>query len=445
MARSLFSACLLSILFLFSPLLKAEEQAPLPTHWTVQEAVGFALAHNPDARAAIERIQAADADIQSAKAAFYPQVGLNAEYNRTNNPMYSFGNILNQGQFSDSIDFNNPGTTDALQAKAIIQYRLYNGGRDQAGLKAAEHQQQTVQFEEKAIRSRLGYEVIRAYYTILQAEETLQARTSALDSIGASLAVAQARYQEGSLLKEDLLNLEVQQSRAQEQLIQARHGLSLAQRGFLHLLGIRGTAVSLDVAGSQKQEIPLERDIDNRAELAGMNAMVKAREAQLRQARSGNYPTMDAFGSYQVEKGLELDDGSGNSWTTGVRLNYSLFDGQQTSAAASRAQAQLAETREQQRKLELAFHFEVEQAVLALNQEEERLKVTAKMVESATESAHLARSRFKEGVLLAADLIDTENRLTDARVSHALAASSRKIAIADLRRAVGLCQFNQEK
>jgi outer membrane protein TolC len=95
--------------------------------------------------------------------------------------------------------------------------------------------------------------------------------------------------------------------------------------------------------------------------------------------------------------------------------------------------------------MELAFNLEMEQATLALHQEDERLKVTAKMVASATESARLARLRFKEGVLLASELIDTENRLTDARVSHAHAATSRTIAIADLRRAVGLAQFNQGK
>jgi outer membrane protein TolC len=75
-----------------------------------------------------------------------------------------------------------------------------------------------------------------------------------------------------------------------------------------------------------------------------------------------------------------------------------------------------------------------------LQQEEERLLVTERMVASASESARLARARFKEGVVLASDLIDTENRLTDSLVSHALAKTAREIAVADLRRAVGLPQ-----
>lgn len=415
-----------------------------PTRWSVREAVRYAMDHNPDVRAAVERIGAADADIKAAKAAFYPQLGVSAEYSRTNNPMYSFGNILNQGMFTNSIDFNDPGTTDTLQTKATLHYRLYNGGHDEAALAAANERGKAAEHERAAVRLRLAFEVVRAYCTIVQAAETVRARQSALDAVEASLAVARARFEEGSLLKEDLLNLEVQQSRAQEQLIQAQHGEQLAQRGLLHLLGRTGNSMQLDPKPGPDQEIPVERDIRNRPELIGMTAVVKASEALVRQARSGSYPTADAFGSYQVDKGTELDEGSGNSWTAGVRLNYTLFDGQRATAAAQRAEAQLREARERQRKMELAFNLEKEQAVLALNQEEERLKVTGKMVESATESARLARLRFKEGVLLASELIDTENRLTDARLSHSLATASRKIAIADLRRAVGLPQFEEQ-
>ena len=436
---------LLVLSLLLPPTHAFADPPPLPSRWTLQEAVRFALQHNPDAKATMERIHAAEADIRMAKASFYPQLGLSTEYSRTNNPMYSFGNILNQGQFSDTIDFNNPGLTDTLQTKATLQYRLYNGGHDQAAVEAADQRSQATQQEQTAIRSRLGFEVVRAFYTIIQAGDTVQARTAAIESITASSTVAKARYQEGSLLQEDLLNLEVQQSRAQEQLIQAQHGLSLAQRGFLHLLGIPRGEVALDAEASLVQDIPVERDIRNRPELAGMAAMIKAREAQVRQAGAGNLPSADAFGSYQIDKGTEPGDGSGNSWITGVRVNYTLFNGQQTTAAIERAEAQLAEAKEQQRKIELACNLEIEQAALALHQEEERIKVTAKMVAAATESARLARVRFKEGVLLAAALIDTENRLTDARISHALATAARRIAIADLRRAVGLSQFNQGK
>ncbi|MDD2466057.1 MAG: TolC family protein [Desulfobulbus sp.] len=417
----------------------------LPTKWSVQSAVSYALAHNPDTRAAVERISAAEADLKAARSALYPQVGMAVEYNRTNNPMYSFGNILNQGMFTNSIDFNNPGTTDTLQTKGIIQYRLYNGGRDVAGVDAAENRGQASILENDAVRLQLEYNVVRAFCSIIQAGEVVLARQSALEAISASLAVARARFDEGSLLQEEVLNLEVQQSRSEEQLIQAKHSLSLAQRGFLRLLGLQGDMVNLDPQASPTQTIPAEPKISQRPELKAMGAQIKTLEAMARQARGGHAPTADLFGSYQVDKGTELDEGSGNSWTTGIRLNYTLFNGGRTSAEVERAEAQLREARERLHNLELAFSLEMEQALLALTQEEARLKVTQKMVASARESARLSRLRFKEGIVLSSELIDTENRLTDALVSHSLANASRKIALADLRRSVGLHQFTEGK
>ena len=412
-----------------------------PTKWSVPTAIAQALAHNPDAGAAAERMRATEADIKIAQSAFYPQIDLGGEYSRTNNAMYSFGNILNQGMFSNTIDFNDPGTTDTLQAKATVQYRLYNGGRDRAMLEAADSRTQASEQEGAAIRCQLEFAVVRAFCTIVQAGEVVAARQSALEAISVSRAVAQARFEEGSLLKEEVLNLEVQQSRAQEQLIQAQHSLSLAQRGFLRLLDLPGATVSLDPLATPAQEIPAIPDINGRAELKAITAQVKAMEALVRQARGGYQPTADLFGSYQVEKGTTLDEGSGNSWTGGVRLNYPLFNGGRTNAEVEGAEARLREARERQRNLELAFDLEKEQATLALHQEDERLKLTGKMVESAKESARLARLRFKEGVLLSSELIDTENRLTDALLSHTLATAARRIAIADLRRCAGLHQF----
>ena len=115
------------ILFtVFSPhLLWAQPQSSPPV-WTVQEAVQFALEHNPDALTAQARISAADADIRAARAAFYPQLGVSGEYSRTDNPMYSFGNILTQGLFTSDIDFNDPGTTDTL----ALARELYPGKRN---------------------------------------------------------------------------------------------------------------------------------------------------------------------------------------------------------------------------------------------------------------------------------------------------------------------------
>ncbi len=186
------------LLLLATPITAQETTAPSPPRtWTIQQAVHFGLKNNPDTRAAQRRIEFAQASIKQARAAFYPSLDISGEYVRTNNPMYSFGNILNQGVFSNAIDFNNPGVTDDLQLKAILAYRLYNGGRDQHGLNIARLQKEITEREKQALFSTLGFEVVRTFYTILQAEETVQTRKAIINSLNASIKVAQARLNAG--------------------------------------------------------------------------------------------------------------------------------------------------------------------------------------------------------------------------------------------------------
>jgi outer membrane protein TolC len=94
------------------------------------------------------------------------------------------------------------------------------------------------------------------------------------------------------------------------------------------------------------------------------------------------------------------------------------------------------------KKIELALNLEVQQALLDYEQAKERLLVTEKMVGVAAEVTRLSRARFKEGVILASELIDLEMRLSDAHASHLAAKAGYRVAIANLRRATGLEQFS---
>ena len=128
----------------------------------------------------------------------------------------------------------------------------------------------------------------------------------------------------------------------------------------------------------------------------------------------------------------------------GVNLSFKLFDGYQSGAEIALSEARLGALRAQQKQLELALGLEVTQAQLALAVARQRQQVTQKNLEQAVESENLSQARFRAGVLLISELIDSENRLTDARVRHALASSAVQIAIADLRRAAGLPQYAED-
>lgn len=421
----------------------ATDQIPTPpSAWSAHEAVRFALANNPDSKVGMQRLIAAQAAIDLERSSQLPQVTLSSQYSQTNAPMYSFGNILNQGEFSQTINFNEPGRTDSLSGAVQLGYRLYNGGRDKAGVQAATAQAAATQMDLSSIHTRLAFEVVKAFHSITQAEGIVQAQKAAVEAGAASLDVAKARHDAGVLLLDSVLDLEVQQSRARENLIQARHTLSLAKKIFLTLLGIsEGPTDIIPEASCDIQVLPSALSEEGRYELKNIDAMIEAAQARIRQAKAGGYPAVDGFAGYTLEHGT-ITGGSGDSWQAGVKLQYPLFDGHRTDSEVTRATAQLAELREQRNKMKLAISLEVEQARLALRETEERLKVNEKTVSQAQESAGINRARFGEGVVLSSDLIAAENRLTESTIRRTVTQTARRVAIADLRRALGLPQFD---
>ena len=420
------------------------KQLQVPKVWTAENAVAFAITSNPDNFIAQKRIEEAQATAAMAKATDYPLVNLSAEYAQTNTPMYSFGNILNQGAFDNTIDFNDPGRTDNLNLKAEIAYRLYNGGRDRAEIEAAEAATDISRSNLVAVHQRLGFEVIKTFQAIIQAEEMVKVRQAALEAITASLNVGKARYDAGDLLREDLLNLDLQQSRASEDLILSQHNLELTKRSFLNLLGLHVGEVTLSNDNATPQQIPDSIDFQNRQELIQLRGLELVSLAQLKKAEGDGLPTVDAFASYQIDGGLVLEE-AGDSWMAGVKMNYNLFDGKRTSSTVAKMRARLLEIQGLIKKTELALNLQIQQAELDYQQAEKRLSVTEKMVSVAEEGTRLRRARFVEGVILASDLIDFEMRLSDAQARQLTARARYQVAIANLRRVAGLEQFPNAK
>jgi len=426
-----------------APIASSETQPSsleIPGKWSLAQAVEYALQKNPEIHIALERIASSQAMANVALSANRPAVTLGSEYSQTNNPMYSFGNILNQGAFNTSIDFNDPGRTDNLALQAMLQYRLYDGGKANAEIEKAEATKRAAESQLGAVHQQLAYEVVRSYYSIRQAEEMVEVRKAAVAAIEASLAVGKARFEEGDLLKEDLLNLELQQARERENSIRSRDDFDLACKIFWNLLGLHSGAKGALPEVEEIQEVPEKFSHSARKELEVIRDRIAAAEAALAGARSSEKPVIDSYASYQYEYGTVLGE-SGDSWQAGVRLNYSLYNGNRTEAEISEANARLAEMQAMQAKIDLALDLELQQAEINYKQTLERLQLTAKMVEVAEESAKLSRTRFQEGVILASDLIDTEMRLTDARARRASAKAENRIAIANLRRATGAGQF----
>lgn len=410
--------------------------------WTLERALGQALAHNPDIKLAQHRITAAQAEVDQANAAFWPKVQFQSSYLRTDNPMMTFGSILNQRAYSSSLNFNDVPDVDNLNARGVVTMPLYAGGRSRAAREAAKANAEAAEQDDAAVRNALGFEVARSFYTVLKTREFIRAAAAAVSSFQTNVAIANQRLEAGTLLRTDSLDLEVRLAQAREELVHARNANALANRSLRNLLGLEDGDLEI-VDNASNAAAPDSRDFSGRAELAAARQRERAADQQSRAARAGYLPRISAFGSLDYDYGWKFESGAG-SYTAGALFQWDIWDGHLTRAKARQARAALESAREEQRKVRLALALEVERARLQLRAASERLAVTHQAVSLAFESASLTQARFQQGAALSTQLMDAETALLSARVRRAEAEADQHIAVAALRKAVGLPQIDSK-
>ena len=410
--------------------------------WTLERALRQALSTNPDARLAQQRIVAAQAGLDQANSAFWPRLQFQSSYTGSDNPMLAFGSILNQRAYSSSLNFNDVPSVDDLNARGLFTVPLYAGGKNTATRKAATANTEAARQDNVAVQNALGFEVSRAFCTVLKTRQFIRAAEAAVNSFETNAAIAKKRLDAGSVLKTDVLDLEVRLAQAREDLVRARNANALGRARTAQLAGHRGRRVR-GRGYFPALSAPDSGDFSGRPELAAARHREQAAQEQARAAKGGYLPRVSAFGSLDYDYGWKYDNGGG-SYTAGAMLQWDLWDGKLTRAKVREANANLESAREEQRKLRLALDLEVEQARLDLKAANERLSVTEHAVAQAEESASLTRARFEQELALTNDLMDAETALVAARVRRAEAEADRQIAIAALRKALALPQLDSQ-
>jgi outer membrane protein TolC len=356
--------------------------------------------------------------------------------------MQVFGNILNQRAFSSSLNFNDVPDVDDLNTRGLLTVPLYAGGKNKAGREAAKANTEASRQESDAVRNALGFEVSRAFYNVLKTRQFIRAADAGVNAFEHNLAIARKRLDGGSALKSDVLDVDVRLAQAREDQVRAKNANALAERALRNLLGIESGDFAV-AESAPAVKAPESVDFSQRGELAAANLRERAAEEQMRAAKGGYLPRVNAFGSLDYDYGPKLDH-DGSSYTAGVLLQWDLWDGKLTRAKVREAAANVESAREEQRKVRLSLDLEVERAKLDLKTASERLVVTDQSVAQAAESAELTRARFEQGMALATQLIDADTALVAARVRRAEAEADQRIAVAAVRKALALPQLDSQ-
>ena len=410
---------------------------------TLENCIRRALEKNPETEAAALRTEAAAEMIAQARSTYYPRFYLAGNYSVTDNPTQAFMMQLNQRELDirrPDFNPNDPGNTDNTRFTLGLTYRLYDRGRRGAKSTMAALGKEAAAYQLAAVRNMLIHQVIQGYYSVLQAQALVTVQVETIRSLEENLRVASERYQAGSAVKTDVLNLEVRMAQAREDWIRARNGVQLAIAGLNTAIGEElippdGLPAPGRIPDLRQPERVEPESAEYRPELQALHQRALIKEQEYKASFSGYFPSLDAFGSYDVDTGDWQD--FKDSYLVGIMAEWDFFDGFRTPAQVRQTRKELQAARKDEEQLRNQLRFDLQRARIQASDAWQRLEVARKSIENARESLRITQVRYKEGAATITDLLTAQVGVTASLSRDVTAYYDYLIALSNLKRAGG--------
>lgn len=411
----------------------------VPDKLDLQTAIRYALDNNFSIRQAKERIREQEGLIVEVKALALPNASVDSFYTKNANELSS--------------DRGGAGTpsTQNWQIALNVRQTLYAGGGVRAALDAQAALRAAALLDLQATINAALFEVRTRFYNVLLAREEIQVQESNVKLLGEQLQIARNRFEAGASSNFEVLRAEVAVANAQPALIRARNGLRTSIDQLRQSLGfdnrrvenlhkipefvgtLEFTPVSFDLEHS------LEAAHAHRPELQRLARLEDARNAGVRNARSGYYPDLALVGGYEFRKSNfsnSLNE-SLSGWVVGLQSSWAVFDGRRTSGRVTQARSQFRQAQLLTAESTLGIEVEVRRSLSNLQEAAELANAATKVVAQAEEALRLADARYSAGTITQLDVLESRNALTQSRLNQLQANYSYNVAVAAMRRAIG--------
>ncbi len=361
------------------------------------------------------------AEYRETNAAFLPQLSASHTAYRTDNPVMAFGTLLNQGVFSES-DFainnlNNPSPVSNFVTTFQVEQPLLNFDKlvMRSALKnRAEAQQQQNIFKKEA----LLLQAERLYMQLQLAYKSVEVLEKSKATAEANLKSIEDFYEEGLLVKSDLLSAKVRLNEVENALQQANNELVSISDYMHYMMNEEGELLSPE----NQLEMKLTSDINetslvDRSDVLAMDLSVEAYEKMKKSAGMMYLPTLNAFGNVQYFDQDVFGTGAQNFFV-GASLNWNLFEGGSRIAKNQQMKAQLQQAKLEAEDYKASAQIELDKAKRSLVEAEQKMNRNALSLEQAQEAFDIRKNRFEEGLERTTDLLNAEVQLANQELLY---------------------------
>ena len=400
----------------------------IPTSFSLQEAITFALENNRTAINAARDIDAAKEQKWETTASGLPQVSAKVDYQNFLKqqvqviPAEFFGG--NPGDFAEVVF----GTKQSVNATATLNQKIFDGSY-LVGLQSAKVFLEISENAKTKTDLEVRKSVINAYGNVLLAEESVWILQRNLEVLQKNLFETQKIFENGLGEEESVEQLQITTSSVESNLNNVQRMKTLAYQMLNITMGIdvNHNIVLTDNLETLTQEnislslLEAETDVQNTIDYQIAENDTEAKELMVKLEKSKALPTLNAFlnGGYNAFSDsftfFDKDQNWFGSSLFGVSLNIPIFSSGMRSASTQRAQINLEKAKtdlmetEQKIQLQIAsaksdYQFAIED----YDNKKQNLKL-AERIENKNQT------KFFEGISSSFELRQAQTQLYTAQ------------------------------
>jgi NodT family efflux transporter outer membrane factor (OMF) lipoprotein len=383
---------------------------------------------NDDVKAAVARVQQADAEVRIATAPLLPSLGAGVTPTRSRQiqPMPP----------------GNPLTVNTFTASLTAGYELDFWGHNAALRAAALAQASGSRYDRETVQLSTLASAATTYFTVLSLRDRLTIATNDLENERQTLRGLQFEQSVGTATALDVAQQQAAVDTEDAVVPALRAQLS---HNLVALAILLGTSVeqlqlgnsSLDQIGTPSVTTGLPAELlARRPDVASAEAQLIAANANVRAARAAFFPTIQLTASGGVESlalSTLLEPGS-RIFDLGAGLTQPIFEGGQLAGAYAQSKGRYQELLADYHKAVISAFDNTQDSLTQVHQTAEQLLRQQRATQSARRAYDFSQAQFHAGTINILTVLTTETTLLTAQDTLA------QVRLANLSALVGLYQ-----
>lgn len=413
-------------MILWTSVAQAEEPETLSLN--LEESVLIALQNNPSIAQSLEDRVAASWSLRQTRR----QAGPKLSYSFTGRRR---GVSTNGRAMNTDNDFTNGFT---------VTMPLYQGGKMHAQRRQSKYALNSADLTLENTKQTIKLQTTRAYYEVLRCRKMLGVREEEVNNLQAHLNQTMIRFREGVVAKPDVLASTVSLANAKQNYTSAQGDYEKALANLKTVMNLptdTELVIRDDMAYEHyaaAQDSCTAYALENRPDYAAAMYSVKQAETAIKVAEADYRPTVSASVSNSFEGDELIKSNTNRNWQAGLSVSWNIFDNNVTAATVNGRQAALRKSQAAAEQVRNTVCLDVQNAYVDLRTAEKNIETTQVAVTRAEEDYRLEQVRYAEGIGTNLELMDSQDKLTQARMNFYTAMYNYNVARAALEKAMGI-------